>query len=130
MTKKLDFSVFDAKKYTDTKNAQHGLPMIPVSAFRPTLDDPKHEQEYCSYTDASPFPDSKCGNCKFFIKGDGGMDNVCQLIKATPKRIVGDGYCRFYDHFSKLEGFIETPLEVDDSLPTDMSEMFSDEKED
>jgi len=106
-----------------------GKPMLPVSVSRPTLDDPKHEQEYCSYTDQSPFPESNCSKCKFFIQGDGGMDNVCQLIKATPKRIVGNGHCRFYVHFSQLEGFIMVPELVDDSLPKDMQEMFSEDNE-
>jgi len=118
------------KKDEVSKNATHGMRVIPVGVSRPTLDDPKHEQDYCSYTDASPFPNKQCQNCMFFIKGDGGMDNVCQIIKATPKRIVDVGFCRFFRSFSDLEGFIELPELVDDSLPSDMQEMFSNEEKD
>jgi len=105
---------------------QDGIGMVPVPAIRPVPEMPKHDQDYCGYTETSLFPNKICANCMFFIKGNGDSDNQCQLIKDGPKRIVEEGFCRFFRSFSDLEGFIPIPIETDDSMPSDVRSMLGD----
>ena len=87
---------------------------------RPTIESPKHSQEYCGYNVQTPFPSQKCEGCAFFIQGNGTQDNQCQLVNSTPSRILLDGWCRFWKSVYTLEGYIPAKEPVDDSLPEDI----------
>lgn len=93
-----------------------------VSVQRPTIDDPKHTQDYAAFMDES-YLNSRCETCKFFIKGNSDVDNQCQLVKTSPLRILPESTCRFWDSVDKLSGFIPQRPKVDESLPTDIIAM-------
>lgn len=67
-----------------------GLTCTDTSGLQPAEITTRQTQEY---TDSSPHPDKKCGNCRFYTAGAPNACGSCQVIRGP---IHPDGYCKLW----------------------------------
>ncbi len=120
-------STMENKKERETTSKNRSLPSLTlVPIIRPSLEQPKHTQDYCGFQETTPYDNQSCQGCAFYIKGDGMVDNQCQLIQATPSRILPESWCRFWKTVDSLEGTVPIIVDIDDSLPDDIKALIQD----